>query len=288
MGNTLYNAGKFQSTHPSGVRLDTDNDTTLTIPISIHAPQWGATRHGRHRAAARPISIHAPQWGATPPVGIHTGTSEGISIHAPQWGATCPKPETTKPTTNFNPRTPVGCDADDTVYDLTTIQFQSTHPSGVRRLCAGDGRAMRYFNPRTPVGCDGPRPLSRPGTLRFQSTHPSGVRRGMAVHHPHMDRISIHAPQWGATDRCSRRHHRRPISIHAPQWGATLATCTSRATATHFNPRTPVGCDRPTGVFCQVGVGRFGVSFSPCERRVSGRFGVGRSCWLLVIALVIA
>ena len=46
----------------------------------------------------------------------------------------------------------------------------------------------------------------------------------------------------------------------------------------------PVGI----GVFCQVGVGRFGVSFSPCERRVSGRFGVGRSCWLLVIALVIA
>lgn len=43
-----------------------------------------------------------------------------------------------------------------------------------------------------------------------------------------------------------------------------------------------------TSVFCQVGVGRFGVSFSPCERRVSGRFGVGRSCWLLVIALVIA
>ena len=41
-------------------------------------------------------------------------------------------------------------------------------------------------------------------------------------------------------------------------------------------------------VFCQVGVGCFGVSFSPCERRVSGRFGVGRSCWLLVIALVIA
>ena len=45
---------------------------------------------------------------------------------------------------------------------------------------------------------------------------------------------------------------------------------------------------RSFDVFCQVGVGRFGVSFSPCERRVSGRFGVGRSCWLLVIALVIA
>ena len=46
--------------------------------------------------------------------------------------------------------------------------------------------------------------------------------------------------------------------------------------------------DTSKPVFCQVGVGRFGVSFSPCERRVSGRFGVGRSCWLLVIALVIA
>lgn len=48
------------------------------------------------------------------------------------------------------------------------------------------------------------------------------------------------------------------------------------------------GVTAAMAVFCQVGVGRFGVSFSPCERRVSGRFGVGRSCWLLVIALVIA
>lgn len=68
------------------------------------------------------------------------------------------------------------------------------------------------------------------------------------------------------------------ISIHAPQWGATC-TFPSRMTSRLF---------QSTHVFCQVGVGRFGVSFSPCERRVSGRFGVGRSCWLLVIALVIA
>ena len=58
------------------------------------------------------------------------------------------------------------------------------------------------------------------------------------------------------------------------------------------DPRYTGACRRSytleCNVFCQVGVGRFGVSFSPCERRVSGRFGVGRSCWLLVIALVIA
>ena len=61
-----------------------------------------------------------------------------------------------------------------------------------------------------------------------------------------------------------------------------LAVSFSHTTAAILLPKAlPV-------VFCQVGVGRFGVSFSPCERRVSGRFGVGRSCWLLVIALVIA
>ncbi|TCE22858.1 integrase, catalytic region [Bifidobacterium longum subsp. longum] len=53
-------------------------------------------------------------------------------------------------------------------------------------------------------------------------------------------------------------------------------------------PAAAQGRPQARRVFCQVGVGRFGVSFSPCERRVSGRFGVGRSCWLLVIALVIA
>ncbi|MBW3092756.1 hypothetical protein KIH79_07350 [Bifidobacterium sp. 82T10] len=38
----------------------------------------------------------------------------------------------------------------------------------------------------------------------------------------------------------------------------------------------------PRSVFCQVGVGRFGVSFGPFERLVLGRLSVGRSCrWLL-------
>lgn len=61
----------------------------------------------------------------------------------------------------------------------------------------------------------------------------------------------------------------------------------SREVERNRNPESG-GYEPYRAVFCQVGVGRFGVSFSPCERRVSGRFGVGRSCWLLVIALVIA
>ena len=55
------------------------------------------------------ISIHAPTWGAT-------ANSEelvmtlNISIHAPTWGATRRGCGATEKTSNFNPRTHVGCD----------------------------------------------------------------------------------------------------------------------------------------------------------------------------------
>ena len=42
--------------------------------------------------------------------------------------------------------------------------------------------------------------------------------------------------------------------------------------------------DQLTFVFCQIFVGRFGVSFSPFERLFLGRFGFGQSCGLSVIA----
>ena len=76
--------------------------------ISIRAPAWGATRHGKMNASRRRISIHAPAWGATsgrrghrahtdnfnsrPRVGGDNESSRldfknPISIHAPAWGA---------------------------------------------------------------------------------------------------------------------------------------------------------------------------------------------------------
>ena len=42
--------------------------------------------------------------------------------------------------------------------------------------------------------------------------------------------------------------------------------------------------EREGVVFCQIFVGRFGVSFSPFERLFLGRFGFGQSCGLSVIA----
>ena len=189
---------RFQSTHPSGVRLDPACVAGSFHFISIHAPQWGATWSARpkrrvcesfqstHPSGVRrsglrgrggfvEISIHAPQWGATSwrgdftdamtfqsthpsgvrPVGQHVADACGnISIHAPHWGATASRRCRPRRTLNFNPRTPVGCDAQWSFGRRLQVLFQSTHPSGVRRPAFA---IMRR-------------------TLIFQSTHPSGVR----------------------------------------------------------------------------------------------------------------
>ena len=215
--------------------------TTDDVEISIHAPQWGATtcsatsfplsRYFNPRTPVgcdvadtildriRPISIHAPQWGATE-VKEEINHMENISIHAPQWGATLSSGVTG-----------------------SKWVFKSTHPSGVRLRRLHHPNRLRDFNPRTPVGCDVICIPRHCRNRRFQSTHPSGVRpvSSIRVQRPH--HISIHAPQWGATERLSSKPGGRVISIHAPQWGATghiNIRCTAGA---YFNPRTPVGCD---------------------------------------------
>ena len=83
----------------------------------------------------------------------------------------------------------------------------------------------------------GPRP-----TL-FQSTHPRGVRRLRLCAGRGRDRVSIHAPAWGATTGGNTMRVGRPVSIHAPAWGATSSSRPRVATWASFNPRTRVGCD---------------------------------------------
>ena len=106
------------------------------------------------------------------------------------------------PTADFNPRTPVGCDPDSHTVTASGSIFQSTHPSGVR---PGDGVVSFYcqdFNPRTPVGCDFLfKPTAGEGTY-FNPRTPVGcdVIGAVAAIIVTLN-ISIHAPQWGATDR---------------------------------------------------------------------------------------
>ena len=90
----------------------------------------------------------------------------------------------------------------------------------MRRSTCTVSASTRNFNPRTPVGCDRLRVVVLAALV-----------------------ISIHAPQWGATDRSGDHRHDLFISIHAPQWGATSAVGSSHCSRSYFNPRTPVGCD---------------------------------------------
>ena len=121
-----------------------------------------------------------------------------VSIHAPTWGAT-----------------------DNIIITVKTLEFQSTHPHGVRRKLLSDielfggfnprthmgcdliseGRIIfkHSFNPRTHMGCDFPTVICSPRKSVFQSTHPHGVRRHRGVSPLQIYAVSIHAPTWGAT-----------------------------------------------------------------------------------------
>ena len=220
--NAHHHCRTFQSTHPSGVRPRPAATAWDDVPISIHAPQWGATSRpppmgifphyfnprtpvGCDLSANR-SSLDVVGFQSTHPSGVRRrldGTDVSgsmISIHAPQWGAT-------------NPHAvwPV-----QTGISIHAPQWGAT--SGPHRPLV----ECFYFNPRTPVGCDFDGSLPRISPFRFQSTHPSGVRLNNRY------QTGVH----------------ESISIHAPQWGATQASPDTRACCPYFNPRTPVGCDQ--------------------------------------------
>ena len=206
-----------------------------------------------HPSGVRPLTVamvlSSDVFQSTHPSGVrqHTGLPDSMRVLFQSTHPSGVRPVQFTPlgtVTDFNPRTPVGCDP-----------------------CSASGaRRSRYFNPRTPVGCDSMLSIARNIDVQFQSTHPSGVRHAHHGHAHRPRRISIHAPQWGATRGRMRHVRHRAISIHAPQWGATSAdglpcgaaklfqstppsgvrpsaVWSARGAATDFNPRTPVGCD---------------------------------------------
>ena len=192
-------AGSFNPRTRVGCDGDSSNAHQRAAWVSIHAPAWGATRlplpafcraksfNPRTRVGCDQIARrrlhHGHQFQSTHPRGVRHGRLGGdhhlgpVSIHAPAWGATHLASELIFLIERFNPRTRVGCDEGAADTDWTVIQFQSTHPRGVRqdgglrhldgfrvsihapawgatrpahiRLPGSDG-----FNPRTRVRCD--------------------------------------------------------------------------------------------------------------------------------------
>ena len=165
----MYRDGLFQSTRPSRA-------SSRTVPVSIHAPAWGATRVGlytRERLfqSTRPRGARPRELGglielfqSTRPRGALQDRSDPclarqVSIHAPAWGATVPR-----------------------VCGSAANEFQSTRPRGARltRL-SGNGGAL----------------------VAFQSTRPRGARR-RSRRAEYVTSVSIHAPAGARPTRRQR------------------------------------------------------------------------------------
>ena len=162
---------------------------------------------------------------------------------------------------------------------LNIVQFQSTHPRGVRRprrqerdhqpgsfnprTRVGCDHAQsaallphHRFNPRTRVGCDPWRPRPCGPWSRFNPRTRVGCDSLVAFHGLAPRFVSIHAPAWGATNQFVFLIRGELVSIHAPAWGATtwarpLPASSSRFQSTHprgvrrvFFQATPTCCDK--------------------------------------------
>ena len=117
----------------------------------------------------------------------------------------------------------MGCDASSSANLLQGVEFQSTHPRGVRRRDNLGKHPVACFNPRTRVGCDG---------------HADAALLDGRV-------VSIHAPAWGATASHGSTLYRLTWfqSTH-PRGVRPAPSARFFVPGTGFNPRTRVGCDQ--------------------------------------------
>ena len=208
--------------------------------ISIHAPQWGATR--RDDPACRRHANFNPRT----PVGCdQTCAQHGHARH----GFQSTHPSGVRPlrimlricALLFQSTHPSGVRPHIAMsYGLFHV-FQSTHPSGVRRIIVIPQDRFGIFQSTHPSGVRLIDNDDRYHTYLFQSTHPSGVRRSPTANPCTRIRISIHAPQWGATKFKVRLTITPEISIHAPQWGATLAEGVKTGAGARFQSTHPSG-----------------------------------------------
>mgnify|MGYP006912947733 CR=1 FL=1 len=168
----------FQSTHPCGMRLRRWNFNSIQAQNFNPRIPAGCDRNFSDAFAAHsdfnpriPAGCDPGRWWRLPP-------DRRISIHASLRDATINKTRTIRLSLrDFNPRIPAGCDylgpnhrglrrkisihaslRDATQSVLSSpsspIEFQSTHPCGMRRFARLWCWYESNFNPRIPAGCD--------------------------------------------------------------------------------------------------------------------------------------
>ena len=131
----------------------------------------------------------------------HNGPT--VSIHAPAWGATLQsKPHVI--IAMFQSTRPH--EARLTAASLREVAglFQSTRPHGARRGHLLTGGMLQEFQSTRPHGARPSRLMSWMSYKMFQSTRPHGARPRIQAAINLQEKVSIHAPAWGAT---LRLHH---------------------------------------------------------------------------------
>ena len=149
------------------------------MPISIHAPQWGATSHGFR------FEVNPYDFNPRTPVGCDVLSSVAVS---PVRGFQSTHPSGVRPTPAvhqslpliFQSTHPSGVRPTVPFASLASNQFQSTHPSGVRPTPAVHQSLPLIFQSTHPSGVRPTVPFASLASNQFQSTHPSGVRRGVS------------------------------------------------------------------------------------------------------------
>ena len=214
--------GKFQSTHPRGVRRRSCCTERYPWPVSIHAPAWGATVRGAvllsfpagFNPRTRVGCDHKGLRGWPRPAVFQSTHPRGVRRDRHRQWRVAPWFQSTHPR-GVRPRR---------AWPAHGVKsFQSTHPRGVRHSTATGGSVKASFNPRTRVGCDLGCSIVMTVMLGFQSTHPRGVRRAPGL-------CRAHPGGFQST-------HPRGVRLG---WRGLLS-----GPAICFNPRTRVGCDRP-------------------------------------------
>ena len=236
----------FQSTRPRGARRSSGVNSASQLPVSIHAPAWGATKNQQQQNRFCQVSIHAPAWGAT------------TSRYTTSWEIT-----------SFNPRARVGRDFLHALIIGYFASFQSTRPRGARHQRQEDLPSSTSFQSTRPRGARRSRGVNSASQLPVSIHAPAwgatltqstqSLKICVSIHAPawgatdfapqarYKTVVSIHAPAWGATSAEGILVRLDDVSIHAPAWGATVSRAEARIWIRSFNPRARVGRDWSAG-----------------------------------------
>ena len=210
----------FQSTLPARGATNQDNNDSINVSISIHAPRTGSDK--------------------TPPT--PQGGSPIFQSTLPARGATSASLPRFPCTENFNPRSPHGERRHTANFSRSSSVFQSTLPA--RGATASFCGFIVYFVFQSTLPARGAT-ASFCGFIVyfvFQSTLPARGATYLSPHHKTLKDISIHAPRTGSDDiQRGRCHRTATFQSTLPARGATISSADAAIGRQHFNPRSPHG-----------------------------------------------